>query len=204
MAGFDMGAEGSGIVATHLEDTGAERSGTVIFAGNDIGVGLETALEIGTYRGDENEEEVFVGRFNTNGNTGADEQRTEVEAGACAIRRNETLVELDDLLAHLDEFLSGEFGHHDATAGALQALGIGFGTEHTDFVILAAVSFQTFKSLLTIVETGGSHVYGEILFGRDFNFAPLTIAIPATDVIIGFQVTKREVLPINIHSTNYI
>ena len=108
-------------------------------------------------------------------------------------------VEFDDALAHLDELLGAELGHHDAAAGALQTLGVGFGTEDADLAILAAVGFQALKSFLAIVQAGSSHVHFDVLGGGNLDFAPLAVAIPAADIVIRFYVTKRKVLPIYIH-----
>ncbi len=199
VASFDVGFEGSGIVATDFVDTGAERGAAVVLAGDDIGVGFETALEVRSDGGDEDEEEVFVGGFHTHGDAGTDEQGTEIEAGAGAVRRDEALVEFDDLFAHLDEFLGGEFGHHDTAAGALHTLGVGFGTEDADFAVFAAIGFQAFESFLAVVEAGGGHVHFDVFGARSLDFAPFAVAIVAAYVVIRFYVTKREVLPIYIH-----
>ena len=201
VAGLDVGFEGSGIVTTDLVDTGAERSGTVVLAGDDIGVGLETALEVGSHRGNKDDEQILVGGFHTHGDAGTDEQRTEVEAGAGAVGRNEALVEFDDLLAHLDKFLGGQLGHHDTAAGALQTLGVGFGTEDADLAIFAAVGFQTLEGFLTIVEAGGGHVDFDVFGAGSLDFTPFAVTEVAAHVVVGFDVTEGEVLPIYIHDS---
>ena len=198
MAGLGVGLEAGGVVTTDLVDTGAEGGGAVILAGDDVGVGLEAALEVGSHGGDEDEEEILVGGFHTHGDAGADEQRTQVEAGAGAVRRDEALVHLDDALAHLDEFLGGQLGHHDAAAGALQTLGVGFGAEDADLAVFAAVSFQALEGFLAVVEAGGSHVDFDVLGGRDLDFTPLTVAEVAAHIVVRFYVTKRKVLPIYV------
>ena len=203
VASFDVGLQGSGIVTTDFVDTGAEGGGAVVLAGDDIGVGFETALEVGSHGGHEDDEQVLVGGFHTHGDAGTDEQGTQVEAGAGAIGRNETLVELDDLLAHLDELLGGQFGHHDAAAGALQTLGIGFGTEDADLTIFAAVGFQTLESFLTVVKAGGCHVNFDVLGAGGLDFTPLAVAEVATHIVVGFDVTEGKVLPIYIHGIQF-
>ena len=203
VASLDVGFEGSGIVTTDFVDTGAEGGTAVVLAGDDVGVGLEAALEVGSHGGDEDEEEVFVGRFHTHGDAGTDEQGTEVEAGAGAVGRNETLVHLDDLFAHLDEFLGRQLGHHNAAAGALEALGVGFGAEDADLAVFAAVGFQALEGFLTVVEAGGSHVHFDVLGTGNFDFAPLAITEVAAHVVVGFYVTEGEVLPIYIHDVQF-
>ena len=199
VASFDVSLEGSSIVTTDFVDAGAQRSGAVVLAGDDIGVGLEAALEVRSNGGNEDHEQVLVGGLDTHGDAGADEQRTEVQAGASAVRRDEALVELDDALAHLDELLGGELRHHDAAAGALQTLGVSFGAEDTNLTVFAAVGFQALEGFLTVVEAGSSHVHFDVLGGRNLDFTPLTVAIPAANIVIRFHVTKRKVLPIYIH-----
>ena len=199
VASLDVSSQGSGIVTTDFVDTGAEGGATVVLAGDDIGVGFETALEVGSHGGHEDDEQVLVGGFDTHGDAGTDEQGTQVEAGAGAIGRNEALIELDDLLAHLDELLGRQFGHHDAAAGALQTLGVGFGTEDADFAVFATVGFQSLESFLTIVEAGGSHVNVDVLGTGDLNLTPLAVAEVATHIVVGFDVTEGKVLPIYIH-----
>ena len=200
VASLGVGPERSGVVATDLVDTGSEGSRTVILAGDDVGVGLEAALEVGSHGGYEDEEEVLVGGFHAHGDAGADEQRTQVEAGAGAVGRDEALVHLDDELAHFDEALGGQFGHHNAAAGALQASGVLVGTEQADLAVLATVGFQTLEGLLTVVKARSGHMDVDAFLGGDFNLAPFAVAIPAAYVIIRFQVTKRKVLPIYIHN----
>ena len=194
-----MGAQRSSIVTTDFVDTGAERSRTVVLTSDNIRIGLETTLEVGAYGGNKDYEEIFVGGFHTHGDASTDQERTEVEACTGAVRRNEALIELDDLLAHFDKFFGGELRHHDATAGALQTLGVGFGAEDTNLAVFAAISLETFESLLAIVQAGCSHVHFDMLRGGNFNLTPLTVAIVAANVIVGFYITERKVLPINIH-----
>ena len=199
MASLGVGLEGSGVVATDLVDAGAEGGGTVVLAGDDVGVSLETALEVRSNGGNEDEEEVLVGGFDTHGDAGTDQERTEVEGSASTVRRNVGLIQLDDLLAHLDELLGAELGHHDAAACALQTLGVSLGTEDTDLAIFAAVGLEAFEGFLTIMKAGGSHVHFDVFGAGNFDFTPLAVAIPAADIVVGFDVTKGEVLPIYIH-----
>ena len=204
MASLDVGLEGSSIVTTDFVDTSAEGGATVILAGDDIGIGLEAALEVRSHGSDKDEEEVLVGGLHTHGDAGTDKQGSQIEAGTSAIGRNELLVHLDDLLAHLDKLLGGEFGHHDATAGALQTLGVGFGTEDTDFAILATVGFQTLKGFLAIMEARSSHVHLDMLGTGNFNLTPLAVAEVAAYIVVRFYVTKRKVLPIYVHVYQFI
>ena len=50
--------------------------------------------------------------------------------------------------------------------------------------VLAAECLQAFKSLLTIVQAGGSHVDVDGSLGADFKLAPLTVAEIAADIVI--------------------
>ena len=199
MASCGMSLQAGSIVATDFIDTSAQRSAAVIVAGDNIRIGLESALEIRSDGSDEDEEQILVSGFDTHGDARTNQKRTEVEAGTSTVRRNETLIHLDNLDAHLLEALGAQFGHHDAAASALQAGSVLFQTEDANLAIFAAEGLQTLESLLAIVQAGCSHVDVDGLFGRNFNFTPLTVAVPAADIIIGFHITERKVLPINIH-----
>ena len=107
------------------------------------------------------------------------------------------------LLAHLYELLGGQLGHHDATAGALQTLGVGFGAEDADFAVFAAVGFQALEGFLTVVEAGGSHVNFDELGAGGLDFTPLAVTEVAAHVVVGFDVTEGEVLPIYIHGIQF-
>ncbi len=151
VASFNVSLEGSSIVATNLVNAGAEGSGTVVLAGDDVGVGLEAAFEVRTYGSNEDHEEILVSGFHTYLSASTDEKGTEVEGCAGAVRGNEMLVEFDNLLAHFNEELGGEFGHHDAAAGALQTCSVSLDAETADLAVLATESLEAFKSLLAIV-----------------------------------------------------
>ena len=98
VAGFGVGTQRSGIVATHLVDTSAERSRAVVLARDDVGVGHEAALEVRTNGRHEDDEKVFCGRFHTHLSTHADEQRTDVQRSTRFVGRDEVGVEADNLL----------------------------------------------------------------------------------------------------------
>ena len=114
-----VGLHRSGIVATHLVDTGAERSRAVILADYHIGIGRETTLEVGTYGHHEYHKQVLVGRMHAHLRTCADEQRTDVERSTTLIGRHKALVHLYHLEHHLAELLGRKLRHQDAIASAL-------------------------------------------------------------------------------------
>ena len=196
-----VGTQGSGIVATHLVDTGAQGCRAVKLAYDNIGIGGETALEVGTYGGYEDEEQVFLGGMHTHLSTGTYHEGTDVEACTALVGRDETLVEAHHTVHHLVELLSGEFGHQYATACALQTGSILVGAEHTHLAIGTTVGLQALESLLAIVQTGGRHVHGDGLLATVLYLAPSAVAIVATHVVIRFHVAKRKATPIYfVHS----
>ena len=94
----------------------------------------------------------------TNLCTGTDEQWTDVECCATLIGRNPFLIETYHLFDHFGEEFGGKFGHENTATSALQTLGIVLHTEDAYLSVWTAVSLQTFKGLLSVVQTGGSHV----------------------------------------------
>ena len=191
-----VGKERSGIVATHLVLARAERSRAVVVAHDDVRIRSKASLEIRTYGSHEDKEAILLGRMNAHLGAGADEQRTDVERGTALVGGNPLLVEAHHLLHHLFEQLGGNLGHENAATGGLQTLSIVLYAEHAHLAVRTAIGFQAFESLLAIVQAGGCHVQFQILIGADLNLPPLTVAIVATDVVVGLHVTERQICPI--------
>ena len=127
----------------------------------------------------------------------ADEQRTDIQRGAALVGRDEALVQANHLLNHLHEHLSGNLGHHETTAGGLQAGGILLSTEYADLAVGAAIGLEAFEGFLTVVQTGGSHTEVDGLFGGDFYLTPLAVVVVATNVIVGRHEAEGQITPIN-------
>ena len=195
MAGLDVRTQRGGVVATHFVDTRAERCCAVVVACHDIGIPLESALEIRAYGTDENHEHILRSGFYAHLRTASDEQRTQVECGSALVRRNELLVQLHDFLHHLEEQVGGHLGHHHAACRRLQSLRILLGTKHAHLAVGTAERLQSLESLLTIVQAGCGHVDTQIFAGANFNFAPLSVAMVAADVVVGWHVAKWEFFP---------
>ena len=122
----------------------------------------------------------------------ADEQRTDVERSSTLVCRDVFLIEAHYLLNHFHKQLCRQLGHHDAPTCRLQTCSVVLYSEHTHFAVGTAISLQSLKSLLTIMQTGGCHVQFQILVGAYFYFAPLTVAIAATYIVIGRHITERK------------
>ena len=153
------GTERCRIVAAHLKCAGAQRCCTVIFAGDNVGSGLEAAFEIRTYGSDEYQEEVFFCRLYTYLCGDADLQWTYVERSAAAIGRYEAFVEAYHLFHHLLKFLFWKRWHHNALGRFLDACGILVHAKHPHFAVFATKSLKPFKGFLTVVEASGSHMH---------------------------------------------
>ena len=118
------------------------------------------------------------------------EQWAHVEGCSALIGRNEALVEAHHLLYHFDELLGGKFGHEDSAAGALQAGCILVGTEHTYLAVGTAICLESLEGFLTVVKACGCHVQGDSLLAAHLYFAPRTVAVVATHVVISLHVTE--------------
>ena len=182
----------------HLVASGAEWCSAVVLTYDNVVVCGKSALEVGAYRADKDDEQIFVGGVNAHLCACADEQRTYVERGAALVGRYKALVEFDHLLDHSLEDFGRQFGHQYAAASALQALSIVLDAESADFAVGAAEGFHALEGFLAVVQGSGSHVYVDD-FGRAyFNLSPFAVAVVAAHIVVGGHVTKLEVGPINI------
>ena len=196
LVGLVVGAQAGGVVASYLIYTCAEGCGAVVLARDAVVGAGKASLEVGAYRGDEDEEEVLRGGVYSHLGAGAYHERAQVEGGAALVGRNEALVELDDLLGHLDEEVGGHLGHHDAARGALHAGSVFVDAEDANLAVGAAEGFLALKRFLSVVEAGGCHVQVDCLRGADFNFSPFAVAVAAAHVVVGAHVGERKFFPI--------
>ena len=191
-----VGLERSSIVAANLIDTCSERSRAVEIANDDVGVCRETALEVRTDRCDEDEEHILCSRVYAHLSACADKERTDVESGSALVGRNVLLVQTHHLLYHLLKQLCGYLRHEDAATSALQTCCVLVHAEHAHLAVGTTVSFQTFKGLLSVVETGSCHVEFDVFVGANLYFAPFAVAIAATHIVVGRHVAERQIRPI--------
>lgn len=82
----------SGVVATGFESSGSFWCNTVVFAHDADVSGLETGFEVGSYGGDEDDEEVFGGCFYAYGGSHSNLEGTNVERSTSAVGRDEASV----------------------------------------------------------------------------------------------------------------
>ena len=186
-----IGLQTGCIVATHLIFTCSKRRRTVVITNNNIGVCREASLEIRPNWGHKNHKQIFFGGMNTYLCPCSYQQRTHIKRSPALISRDIFLIKTNDFLHHLNEKVGWNLWHQNATAGALQTRCILFNTENTYFPVRTTISFQPFKSLLTIVKTCSCHVKMNIFFRAYLYFAPLSVAIIAANIIICWSVTKR-------------
>ena len=76
----------------------------------------------------------------------AEEQRTQVQGGLVAVRREELEVALDTVLAHLYEHLLGGAGHAEIVGGALHSAGVLLGAEDHDLAVLLREGLEAFEA----------------------------------------------------------
>ena len=98
---------------------------------------------------------------------------------------------------HFAEQFNGRHSHEHAVSGVLHTLGVFVDTENTDLAVLARVSLEAFKTFLAVMQASSGHVDANVLGRRKFYLAPLTIAVVATDIVIGIVITEGERLPID-------
>ena len=185
-----VGSERSSIVSTHLIDTCSERSRAVEITDDDVWVCRESTLEVWTYWSYEDKEAILLRRMNTHLSTCTDEQRTDIERSTTLVGRNPLLVEANHLLHHFLEHFCRHLWHQNAATCALQALSVLVHTEHAHLTVWATISLQALECLLTIVQTGCSHVQFQILIRANFYFAPFAVAIVTANIVVSLAIAK--------------
>ena len=158
VASLDVRTQRSGIVATDLVGTGAQRGSAVVLTRDDVGVSHEAALEVRTDGGHEDNKQILVSGFHTHAGTRANEQRTQIQRSASLVWRDEIGIQADNFLNGFLELVHRELSHHDATARALQTFAVLVHAEDAHLAVLATESFQTFECFLTIMQAGSGHV----------------------------------------------
>ena len=148
------------------------------------------STSIPSARRNENDEEVLFGRFHTYLGRCTDEQRADIERSAAFVGRHEALAFLDNRQDSLVKFFGGQLGHHDAAARALQAGGILVHAEDADFAVFPPEGLHTLESLLSIVQTGGCHVYFECLRAGNRDVAPFSVLVGASYVVVSGHIAE--------------
>ena len=191
-----IGTQTGSIITAYLIDTGSQRSGTVILTDNDIGICSKTTFEIRTYRSHKYHKKIFVGRMNTYLRTCTNQQRADIQSSPAFIRGNETFIQTNNLTNHLLKTFGRQFRHQNSTASTLQTGCILIHTEYTHLTIRTSVGLQSFKSFLSVMQTGSSHVDVDSSFRTHFNFSPRTVTIIATYVIVGRHIAEGQIRPV--------
>ena len=145
----------------------------------------------------EHQEEVFVGFLDAHTGCHADFERTDIEAGAGAVGRHETLVKLDGLDTHLAEEIFGYGLHQQAFGAAADALSIFFQAEYTAFTVLAAEGLEALADFLTVVQGGGGYMNIQILGVGNLYRAPFAVLEVTADVEVRLHISERQSAPIN-------
>ena len=167
-------------------------------ARDDVGIGLETTLEIGAHGGCENHEQIVLSSMHTHLSGDAHKQRTQIQRGTALIRRNVVLIQQNHLLHHLNEHICRHLGHLNATRRRLHACSVLFWAEESHVAIGTTVGLQSLKRLLSIVQTGSCHVHFNVLVGANFYFAPFTVVVVTAYVVVGWHISKRQTCPVNV------
>lgn len=191
------GYERSGIVTADFDRTCALGSYAVILSRHtDLG-GLEAILEVGAYGSHEHDYHVLACGLNAYLSGDTDLKRTDIEGSACAVRGNETLVELHHLAYHLAEELYGHGLHLDTLGAADEALCVLFHTEDADFTVFAAISLQALEALLAIVEAGSGDMKGNVLGVGYHDLSPLAVLVGTTYIVVGGHIAEAKFSPID-------
>ena len=124
------------------------------------------------------------------------EKRTDIECCATFVGRNPFLIKANNLLYHFLEHFCRNLWHHNTITCALKTFCIILHSEYTNLTIRTTISLQTFESLLTIMQTGSSHVHVNVFVGAYLYLAPFSVTIVAADIVICSSVAKRKTTPV--------
>src|SRR5450830_343759 len=201
LLGLGTRHQAGGIVATDLGRTGALRGGAVV-AGNHEVVRLHAALEVGADRDAEDREDELGGGTHADVVTHADHERAQVQRTAGAVRRDETFVGADHLLAGFDKYIGRYVRHQQARAAALHARGVLVRTEQVDRTVLATVGLHAFEALLAVVQRGRTFAdMQDVVFGQR-TVVPLTVAVVRQVALVGLDVIETQLVPVNAFLTH--
>ncbi len=193
--GFLAGVERCGVIAADLDGACSLGSHAVIITRDADFCGLETTLEVRTYRSGEHDYHVILGGAYADLGGCADLERTDVERGSRAVRRDEALVELDHHADHFLEFLYGQLLHADALRAAAEALGVLVHAEHAHLAVFSAECLESLERLLAVVQTGCRYVKGNVFILCGDDFAPFAVLELTADVPVGLYISEGEFAP---------
>ena len=195
-----VGEERSRVVAADLHITHSVGRGAVPIIEDHGADGLEAALVVGADGHDHNHEGVFLRGGDADLGAGSDQERTQVERTAGAVRRNILFIGGDDLVEGLDEHLLWNWRHHAAHGGAVHTLRILVGTEDHDLAVLLAEGLHSLEALLSVVKAGGADVHCYVGVLQELRFAPLAVLPRVADVAVDVREAEAQVRPIYIIS----
>src|SRR5471030_119647 len=201
LLGLGAWHQAGGVVATDLGRAGA-LWGCAVEAGDQEVMRGQAALEVGTDRDREDREDELGSGAHADVVTHADNERTQVQRAASAIRRDETLVGADHSLAGFDELLGFHERHQQACATALHAQGVLVRAEQVDRAVLATIGLHAFEALLAIVK--GSRAFADVqhvVFGQGA-FVPGTITPVRQETLVCLDVVKAQLVPIDAFVTH--
>ena len=184
------------IVAADLHIACSTWSSAVLFTIDSDTDRLDTALEIGAHRRAVNDQQGFLGRFNTQSDRRSEHHRTQIERSARSVRRDETLVAFDDFDARIDDHFDRRHRQTKTLGRRLETPRIVGDAEKTDLSVNAPEGFQTFEEFDTVVQARSRHVHLDILVLRNLHRAPFAIGVRVADIPIGFAIIKTQGAPI--------
>ena len=197
LVGVYDGVKAHGIVQAGLYVSGSSRSRTVEVADTD-GDRLCAALEVRTYRGNQNTELILLRRLNTDNGRRTENIRTDVERSAAAEGRNPGVIGLYNLFHSLDESSLREHRHLQSLAGILHSLIIEVRTEYNDMSVFRGVGLQSLKAALGILEHTCALIHDNIRVCDQCTLIPLAVLIAGQIAVIGGNVSKSEIRPVKI------
>jgi hypothetical protein len=192
--GFGLGDEACRIIAAALGSAGAAGCGAGIVLRHPDADRLGAALEIGSDRGCDDAEDIFLRRTHAEEGLAGEHEGTQIEAAAFGLG-DPFGIDLDQLFDGREEIGLRQFRHRHAACRLIEAAGVFLRTEQHSAAIRRAIGFHAFEDLLGIVQHARRRVDLERCPCGHFRRVPALALAPAYDShVVGEKRAETETL----------
>ena len=159
---------------------------------------LDTALEVGTYRGRKYTELILVRRLHTDNRIDTEHIGTDIQGSPGTVWRYICGIRLHRLRHRIHKTIRLKLGHLHPGRGIHHALSIQVRPEGHDPSVLCRISFQPFKDCLRVLQDAGTFVHGNVRIVNEGTRVPRSVLIIGNIPLIGLHIPKAQILPVNL------
>ena len=189
-----LGNQGSGIVTAGLckAHTAADSADVLVL--DPDADRCQTAFVVSAGGGQDDHEQVGLGRCNTQELIGCDDERTDIQGGT-GLCGDPVTVHINNGSDSLHEILNGNLGNDQTVVGIVGALDIHVGTEQENVAVGTLVSLQTFEHFLTIVVNHGGGGEGNVVERLNTGIVPaLALGVVHNEHVVREDLTETQLL----------